>query len=173
MSSVKWTRSNILMLVILSWFALTGHLKWKGTLMGALLEMEVWSALMTLVWPVPKVQGGSAEITSSGCLRQILKNIWQSLCLLQIRWAVWNEWIFNSNTPEEKTCNNRQRALSDGLCVDTLWGSNYLTNISKLTTSTKAKANKYLRCKCAMSSLRVCFPVLGGCLRSSCVIMLF
>lgn len=86
----------------------TGHLKWNGTLMGALLDIEVWSALMTLVCPVPKVQGGSAEITSSGCFRQILKNIWQSLCLLQMCCAVWNEWIFSSNTPEDKTCNERK-----------------------------------------------------------------
>lgn len=54
---------------------LTGHLKWKGTLIGALLEIDVWSARMTFVWPVPNVQGGSAEITSSGCLRQILKKM--------------------------------------------------------------------------------------------------
>ncbi|TNN76674.1 hypothetical protein EYF80_013126 [Liparis tanakae] len=83
--------------------------KWKGTLMGALLEMEVWSALMTLVCPVPKVHGGSAEITSSGCFRQILKKMWQSRCLLQMRCAVWNELIFNSNTPEDKTCNGKKK----------------------------------------------------------------
>lgn len=43
--------------------------------MGALLEMDVWSARITFVCPVPKVQGGSAEMTSSGCLRQILKKM--------------------------------------------------------------------------------------------------
>ena len=102
-------------------FSFTGHLKWKGTLMGALLEIEVWSALMTLVCPVPKVHGGSAEITSSGCLRQILKNIWQSRCLLQMRCAVWKEWIFSSNTPEEKTCNDRrQNVLRRAVRKDTL-----------------------------------------------------
>ena len=43
---------------------LTGHLKWKGTLMGALLEMELGSTLKISVSPMPYVQGGSDEMTS-------------------------------------------------------------------------------------------------------------
>lgn len=119
--------------------------------MGALLEMEVWSALMTLVCPVPKVHGGSAEITSSGCFRQILKKMWQSRCLLQMRCAVWNEWIFSSNTPEDKTC-QRQRRWWDALCVKTRWGFYFNTNRRQLTTCTKARAKRYLRWRWAISS---------------------
>lgn len=124
--------------------------------MGALLEMEVWSALMTLVCPVPKVQGGSAEITSSGCFRQILKKIWQSLCLLQMRCAVWNELIFSSNTPEDKTWNDRkkwyQACVMWVTCVMTIWDRYFSSIGSQLTTCTKAKANRYLRCRWAISS---------------------
>lgn len=121
--------------------------------MGALLEIEVWSALMTLVCPVPKVQGGSAEITSSGCFRQILKNMWQSLCLLQMRCAVWKEWIFSSNTPEEKTCKERKRNdIRRAERKDVLGLLLWAQTRSQLTTCTKARAKRYLRCRCAMSS---------------------
>lgn len=69
----------------------TGHLKWKGTRMAALLAIELWSARRTFVCPVPKVHGGSAEITSSECFRQILKKMLQSRVLLQKRRVVLNE----------------------------------------------------------------------------------
>lgn len=129
--------------------------------MGALLEIEVWSALMTFVCPVPKVHGGSAEIKSSECLRQIRKKMWQSLCLLQMRCAVWNEWIFSSNTPEERTCRDRWNTFSDALGVNTCGRFN--TNRSQLTILTKARAKKYLGSGCAIS-----YNSFLSCSRSRC-----
>lgn len=81
----------------------TGHLKWKGTRMAALLEMAPGSARITPVCPVPKVQGGSAEITSSECFRQMRKKMLQSRVLLQKRRVVLKECTFSSNTPDEAT----------------------------------------------------------------------
>lgn len=83
---------------------LTGHLKLKGTLMGALLAMELGSALKMSVSPLPYVHGGSADITSCECLRHTRKKMRQSWESLHTPPWLAYECTFSSNTPDASAC---------------------------------------------------------------------
>lgn len=80
-----------------------GHLKLKGTLIGALLAMELGSTLKMSVSPEPYVHLGSADITSCECLRHTRKKMWQSCEFLHTPPGLVNECTFSSNTPDEST----------------------------------------------------------------------